>query len=167
MMKIKDIKYFFHRKSYQIRRLIDFAPIIWKGYDWDYIYAIELFKHQLSRIEKHMSSDNAQLMNAGLYAKRLKTIIKLMDKVYDDEYVDGWSDELEGLYGKYEYVDVPVGNNGLSQMKKRWDNNYTKKELDKIEDHTTELIHKYNDKQKKAHRVLWKLIDHNIENFWD
>ena len=41
--------YLFKRKWRQIKRVIDFLPIIWKGYDWDYRYAVELFQHQLKR----------------------------------------------------------------------------------------------------------------------
>ena len=49
---IKDIRYFFRRKYRQIRRVIDFLPMIWNGFDFDYMYAIELFEKQTSTIDQ-------------------------------------------------------------------------------------------------------------------
>ena len=46
----KKIGYLFRRKYSQIKRVLDFLPLIWKGYDWDYHYAVELFQHQLKRM---------------------------------------------------------------------------------------------------------------------
>ena len=38
---MRTIKQFFRR----LKRTIDFLPIIWKGFDFDYRYAIELFQY--------------------------------------------------------------------------------------------------------------------------
>ena len=81
--------YWFKRKYRQVKRVLDYLPIIWKGYDWDYRYAIDLFRHQLIRTEKYMSSPNAMTVSANSRARRIKTAIELLDKVYDEEY--GWN----------------------------------------------------------------------------
>ena len=47
----------FKRKYTQITRVISFLPIIWRGYDWDYMYALEVFKHQLGRLADTMESE--------------------------------------------------------------------------------------------------------------
>ena len=72
--------YWFKRKYRQVKRVLDYLPIIWKGYDFDYGYAIELFKHQLIGIEKFMSSSNAHQVNANIRAKRIKPDIQLFEK---------------------------------------------------------------------------------------
>jgi len=56
-MKIKRI---IERRVEQIKRVIDFLPIIWKGYDFDYYYTIELFKHQLQRQAKYFESKEVE-----------------------------------------------------------------------------------------------------------
>ena len=109
-----DMRYWFKRKYRQIERTLSFLPIIWKGFDFDYIYSIELFKKQLERQATFLESDRALTMEAQNNAKKIRTAIRLMDKVYDEEY---------GYESK--------------------------------------------NKQKKAHKLLWDFIEHNIQNWWD
>jgi hypothetical protein len=37
--------YWFKRKYRQIKRVLDFLPIIWKGFDWDYSYAVQHYRY--------------------------------------------------------------------------------------------------------------------------
>lgn len=106
--------YWIKRKYIQIKRTLSFLPIIWRGYDWDYEYAIELFKHQLKRTADFLESNNSYALSAKTNAQKIRTAIRLMDKVYDDY----------------------------------------------VEDYTYE-------KQKRAHKLLWDFIEHNIQNWWD
>ena len=63
--------YWFKRKYRQIKRLIDYIPIIWKGFDWDYSYAVQLFKHQLKRMADELESERANTLHAKDNAKRM------------------------------------------------------------------------------------------------
>jgi len=89
--------YWFKRKYQQIKRVIDFLPIIWKGFDFDYIYSIELFKKQLERQATFLESDRALTMEAQKNAKKIRTALRLMDIVYDEKYVDDVFIHLEEL----------------------------------------------------------------------
>ena len=82
----RKIGYWFKRKWSQIKRVWDFLPLIWKGYDWDYGYAVELFQHQLKRMADHIGSDKAWALENKQTASRIRTAVELMQKVYDDEY---------------------------------------------------------------------------------
>ena len=106
--------YWVKRKIRQIKRVIDFLPLIWNGFDFDYRYATDLFRKQLERIADEMESDRGRLENAKTNAQKIRTAIRLMDKVYDEEY---------GCESK--------------------------------------------NKQKRAHKLLWDFIEHNIQNWWD
>ena len=48
-MNWQNLTYPIRRKYQQIKRVIDFLPIIWNGFDFDYTYSIQLFKKQLER----------------------------------------------------------------------------------------------------------------------
>lgn len=61
---MNNIKYWFKRKIGQVERVLYFLPIIWKGYDFDYIYSINLFKHQLKRQADYLESDRAMTITA-------------------------------------------------------------------------------------------------------
>ena len=90
------IKQFFRR----IKRLIEFTPIIWNSYDWDYHYAIDLFIFQLERIAKSLESPNSLGVDSKQRAMRIRTAVKLMKKVYDDDYEMEYFDVMEKKYGK-------------------------------------------------------------------
>ncbi len=75
-------------KIQQIKRVIDFFTIIWKGFDFDYIYSIELFKKQLERQATFLESDRAMTLEAQNNAKKIRTALRLMDIVYDEKYID-------------------------------------------------------------------------------
>ena len=97
------IKYFFKRKNEQIKRLIKWIPVIWKQYDFDYKYPIEVFKLKLGELADTLESDKT-----GVYspsdAKRVRTAIDLMDKVYSEYYSDQCVDRAYAKYGEKGFV---------------------------------------------------------------
>ena len=87
------MKRFFRR----VRRVIDFLPIIWKGEDYDYYYSLQLFQYQLERTADYIE-ERGMIVDAPHVASRLRTAAKLMDRVYNDYYLEqiDWDDK-EGL----------------------------------------------------------------------
>ncbi len=81
-----SVKRFFKK----IKRVLDFLPIIWKGYDYDHAHAIDLFKYQLERTADFLESDKAYRGSAKLQAQKIRTAINLINKVYEEEYVKEW-----------------------------------------------------------------------------
>ena len=165
--KMKNIKYFFERKYRQIERVIDFLPIIWKGFDFDYSYSIELFKKQLERQAKLFESDTLNPERSKQNASRIRTAISLMDKVYNEDYSMEWIDTIEAKYGPdvldWESVNTGRGDGttDIERKYKKWKNS---DEINKVE---TELFLASRDKQKRAHKLLWDFIEHNIQYWWD
>ena len=66
--------YWVKRKIQQIKRVIDFFPLIWNGFDFDYRYAIDLFKRQLERMAKDMET-NGRLECSDVNAQKIRTAI--------------------------------------------------------------------------------------------
>jgi len=165
--------YWFKRKYQQIKRVIDFLPMIWKGFDFDYMYSIELFKKQLERQATFLESDRALTMEAQNNAKKIRTALRLMDIVYDEKYVDDVFIHLEELHGKskMDFIDTgedsKFGGERLYTLKVTNENAINETHQEKINQERTELIRLARDKQKKAHKLLWKFIEHNIQNWWD
>ena len=117
------------QKYQQIKRVIDFLPMIWSGNDWDYLYSLDLFQKQLERTATYLESDMAVTQNAKIHAQKIRTALRLMDIVYDDTYI---TEFLDG--GDSENADEFV---------------------------------KVIKKQKRAHKLLWDFIEHNIQKWWD
>jgi hypothetical protein len=91
--------YWFKRKYRQVKRVLEFLPIIWRGYDFDYRYAIDLFKYQLERTADFMESHKAMTVDADVRAKRIRTAIELLERVYDDEYGMEYQQRIKWIYG--------------------------------------------------------------------
>jgi hypothetical protein len=164
---IKDIKYFFKRKYQQVERVIDFLPIIWNGFDFDYSYSIELFKKQLERQAQFFESDKSYSDRSKQDASRIRTAIRLMGKVYDDDYGSEYQDKLKQLYGEnaldfwLEDTGEGDGSTFLRWEYEKWDN------AEEISQVQKKLFLESKQKQKRAHKLLWDFIEHNIQYWWD
>lgn len=162
-----NFTYFFKRKYRQIQRVIDFLPTIWNGFDFDYHYSLELFRKQLERQAKFLESNSAYSSRAKQDASRIKTAIQLMDKVYDDAYEMEWMDGLKERFGEdvldWEFEDTGRGD-GSSYIKskyEKWDN------VEEIKAVKMTLVKLSREKQKRAEKLLWEFIGHNIRYWWD
>jgi len=165
---ISYIKQFIRR----VRRTIDFLPIIWKGHDFDYSYAIELFKYQMARTADFMESEQAMTRDANIKASRIRTAVELLKKVYNDEYSSEWQDKLKNLYGEnvidWEFIELDVKSDydgqPLYEIKweyEKWDNS------EEVENVKQQLFKESKDKQQKAEKLVWEFISHNIRYWWD
>ena len=163
--------YWFKRKWRQIKRVVDFLPIIWKGYDWDYRYAIELFQHQLKRTAKEIRI-RGNAVDRENTANRIETAVELMEKVYDEEYTFDYSTKMEEKYGQssFEFKELDkLDERGdpYYEMVEEWEHEYTEAELMLINEEKNAAMWEARAKQDKAHRILWQYIEHNIRRWWD
>jgi len=157
------IKDFFRR----IKRVIDFLPTIWKGYDFDFYYSIELFKHQLERQAKFFESSKSYRQDSLHQASRIRTVIKLMDIVYNEKYHDETNATMERIYGQQRFEFIENKDIGMYSLDIRWE-----KAMD--DEHNEAIMKLWSDqmkfaanKTKRAHGILWRMVEHNIKNWWD
>jgi len=170
------MKQFIKRKIWQIKNVFRWLPIIWKQYDFDYRYSIDVFKFQLQKQAEFLESDKSFTVCAKDKAKRIRTIIKLMEKVYEDDYSMGYVDKLKELYGEdvleVSFVETnDITFNDFSGKTEKlfsirykyetWDN---ANEIEKVKG---QLIKESHNKQMRAHKILWSLIEKDIRGWWD
>lgn len=163
MKVITDIKWFFR----QLKRSLAYFKHSWGGYDWDQGYAVDMFKYSLQRLHDNLNSDDAYSLDAKQNARRLKTIIELMDKVENEEYAVAYHNQLEQLYGEdvldWYFEDTGHGDDTsfLKYEYEKWPN------ADEIKEKHTELFRASLKKQQRAYNLTWQLIAHNIRKMWD
>ena len=163
---MRAISYFFRRKFEQIRNVIRWLPVIWNQYDFDYHYALEVFEFKLLRMAEFMESDNTYSVNAKHYASRILMVVRLMKKVYDEEYGVEYQKQIEDQFGKWNFEFInKEGEYGT--LSKKWETNYSEEEIKNIEKIENQLFLESYAKQERAHKLLWKLVDHNIRHWWD
>lgn len=165
--------YWFKRKYRQIQRVIDFLPLIWNGYDFDYQYSIDLFKKQLERIANYLESERAMTVSSKTNAQKIRTAIRLMDKVYEEEYAMEYMDTIEKLYGKTHYDFIELDEKGkysgepvyqMVHLNELAVDEEHQKEIDEVRKEMAKLG---REKQRRAHKLLWDFIEHNIQRWWD
>ena len=159
------MKFWLRRKWHQVKMLRKYIPIIWKSYDFDYRYSTEIFKLHLEDLGKMMESNRAYTESAGFNANKIKIAVKLMTKVYDEDYAMAYSKIVEKKYGKSEFKFIDTGEgNGNSYMEITYGGKEETAEIRKFVSNEMMIAH---EQQEKAHRILWDFIAHNIRNWWD
>jgi len=97
---------------------------------------------------------------------RIRLVCRLMTKVYDGEYATEYQDILEKKYGKdvlnckFEKIEGTDSSRMFWEYE-GWDN---AEEIDQIK---SELFHISQEKQERAHHLLWQLIEKDIRKWWD
>jgi hypothetical protein len=168
MSIMRKLRRFFKR----LKRLFNYIPVIWNGYDYDYHSAITLFTYQLERTSKFLESNRAMTLCAPDNARKIKTAVELLNKVYNEDYGVEYQDKLAELYGKdvlkfrFAPLEEKSKHSGepLYEMKyeyEYWDN---AKEIDEVH---TKLFKESQKKQERAHKLVWEYISHNISGWWD
>lgn len=162
---IKTIKYQVNKFFKRVKRIIRYTPVLWNSYDFDYSYAINLFKMKLEDIADLMESDKAWSVDSKHNASRIRMILRLMDKVYNEEYATYYQVQLERLYGPtvldFKFKELTNNTTELIWEYETWQN---AEEVRVVQQNLSNICYQ---KQKRAHKLLWKLIEHNIQHWWD
>lgn len=161
---LRETLYPFKRFYTGVKRLIEFTPIIWNSYDWDHTCATNLFQFQLLRMADYFDK-HGHLENNRYNAQRIRTACKLMDRSYNEYYIDAAYDSLMEKYGKdaFEFETVSDGN-GKRTFQQKYESYSNALE---IEQERVKLFKIGIEKQEKSHKLLWKLIEHDIQRWWD
>lgn len=159
------MKYFIKRKIWQIKRVLKWLPLIWNTYDFDYSYSTNVFKFQLERQAEYLESEDANTLSAKTNARKIRTALTLMDKVYEDCYEMQWVEKTEEKYGENAlYLHHPFSDGHEFDIKyeyEYWENaEQVKQDLSKWREESKV-------KQERAHKLLWEFIAHNIRYWWD
>jgi len=173
--KLKDIwskiTYWPRRKWRQIKNVIGWIPVVWKQFDFDYHYSLEVFKHQLLKQADFMESDKAYTVDSHIQAQKIRMVVRLMDKVYDEEYACEYQQRLKDKYGDdvmdWIFHDL-VDFDGCHEIvwKFEEDEKY-ESQREEIRENHGKWFKESQDKQERAHKLLWKLIEFYIRGWWD
>jgi hypothetical protein len=172
-----------------VNNLIRWFPIIWKDRDWDDHYIWEIMKNKLRWQAKYIG-DRDFHTRAALDAKRIRLCANLMDKVQDGFYSGEYMDYHET---KWDFLDIPdkpgykeldmqTTSENFDDYFKKYPLVYKKVLSDKklqifgieARDGETEVdakqriamnIGRYN--HNRARKLLFKIMEENIEGWWD
>ena len=167
----RNINYWPRRKWRQIKNVIGWIPVVWKQFDFDYRYSLDVFKHQLLKQAKFMESDKAYGMNSHIDAQKIRMVVRLMDKVYDEEYALEYQQKLKDTYGD-DVMDLVlhdlIDSNECHPIVWKFEEDKKYESLrEEIRENYDKWFKESQAKQERAHKLLWKLIEFYIRGWWD
>jgi hypothetical protein len=165
-----------------IKNLWYWFPIVWKDRNWDSHYIFEIFKHKLKAQSKYIGSRDLHV-TAKRDAEVMMTCVRLMKLVQDEHYSSEYTDFHKTKHWFEDVSDKPGYVSWESKLMKENFDDYFKK---------YPLIHKRvingegvfgregreDDKQiiamniahinhDRARKLLFKIMEENIEGWWD
>jgi hypothetical protein len=181
-------KYYHKYFIYGIKNLWKWLPVIWKDRDWDQNYIYTILKTKLEFQAKYIS-DRDWHTEAKRDAERMHLVVRLIERQQDDfyktEHIDyhevefefiptdetkQWfemkdtmlSENYDEYFAKYprQYKRVLNGKDTLSQYL----------EKDEVIDPTDKrkiAMFIAHENQERSRKLLFKIMEQNIERWWD
>lgn len=151
----------------RIKRLIEFIPVVWKGYDYDYCYSIDLFKYQLNRTANEIES-RKMITDWKHVTSRIRLAVKLLELGYNEGYTSEVQQRYEEEFGVSEFKIVEADDPKLFQISTIWwQNAKDSQENELINERFFEETSVSYFKNERAKQLAWKLIAKDIERWWD
>jgi hypothetical protein len=179
-----DGKYYHKYFKQGVKNIIYWFPIIWKDRNWDDGYIFNILKHKLKAQAKYIG-DRDFHTRAQQDARRMRLCVKLIEKVQEEdyamEYMDYhkdrvWFTPCEDREGSSLYNSEVVNENFNDYFKKyplvykrvingegifKFDNVVDVENKKRI---AMNIAHVNHD---RARKLLFKIMEENIEGWWD
>jgi len=177
---------YYHKDFYNgVKNLIKWLPIIWKDRSYDPSYIFKILEHKLTIQSEHICNNGNHLSSkrdAEIMMVCVNLIKKIQDDYYHSEYCDYhqstyWFDDSESTPGffmwnsnieseefskyfkKYPLIYKRVLNGeGVFPFK---DSNTAKENKMRIAMNISYINH------DRARKLLFKIMEENIEGWWD
>lgn len=166
-----------------VKNLFRWFPIIWRDRDWDTSFIFEIMIQKLKNQSDYIGKKDRHT-SAKRDAEIMMTCVRLMEKVeqeyYNAEYMDyhesdyNWIDSDEPGYSELEILEKSENFDEYfkkypSTMRKVLSNpksfDYVQEEYKDKKNTLAMLIAREN--HNKAKRILFTLMERNIEKWWD
>lgn len=162
-----------------VKNLIKWFPIIWNDRDYDHNYIFDILKQKLINQREYLLSRN-HFISSKREGEKINTCINLIDKIKNDHYNSEWSNYHKS---KHEWLDILEGeysNKGYKEMKttlisENFDDYFKKYPLiysrlckSNSKNNKMSLAIKIaQENHKRCKKLLFSILENNIENWWD
>lgn len=172
-----ELKNYWYNFKIGIRNLIKWFPIIWKDRDWDYHYIYDVLKFKLINQAKYIGNHNIHTA-AKRDVEIMNTCVRLIQRCQDDYYDMEYMDYHTTKFNLYDN-----GSLNIERIEEHFDDYFLKYPLQykrvmsgevngfsrPIEEKSNTIIAMKiaHENQKRCRRLLFKLLERNIEKWWD
>lgn len=170
----QSAKYYHRDLISGIKNLIRWFPTIWKDRDWDDHFIWELMMKKITFQSKYIATKD-RYTRAKRDAEVMMTCVRLMGKVREEWYHVEYMDYHESTY---DFVDCDMPGHKqlkITEISEKFDD-YFKKYPKVYKKISTENPNESKSRiaflisienHKRAKRILFRLLENNIECWWD
>jgi len=173
-----EAKYTFRNIKEGIKNIFRWMPIVWKDRDWDTHYIWEVFKFKLKNQAKYIGG-NDRHMSAKRDAELMNLCVRLMDKIQTEYYSSEYAN-----YQKSKFNFIPIEGSDHYEMKSEllnedFDSYFAKypriyKQVMKMDNPPFRknskngiAINIAHINHNRARKLLFKILESEIERWWD
>ena len=151
---LSDVNHFVTHPFQQIKRIIDYIPLLWRDEDWDWHYIFRMLRYKIKRTREHMAVCGARGENWERDNANMQRAEDLLTRILNDDYMSKGSEEH---YEKYpmKFEKMP---DGMYRMKEYGEEQ--KVQSKQIRDEMQKLYNQDWDD-------VWALLKSQIGNWWD
>jgi hypothetical protein len=162
-----------------IKNIIRWFPTIWKDRDYDHNYIFSILEKKLINQREYLSTHNT-FEDAKRQCEKIKICINLIDKIKNDYYNMEWSDYHTSSHDWLDINEGEYANKGYKEMKstlisENFDDYFAKyklvylkiKKLNPNDDKMRLAIKISHENHKRCKKLLFSILENNIENWWD
>jgi hypothetical protein len=163
-----------------VKNIIYWFPIIWKDRNWDFKYTLDILKHKLI-VQAEYTKEKSLHLNSERDAEKMMLCVRLIEKIYDDFYsseyhqyhkIKTWFEPVEDKPGFSSWKSKQIEEN-FDDYFKKYPLIYKKvlQEKGPIEfsDENGKCTIALNISvinHERARKLLFKILEQNIENWW-
>lgn len=167
-------RYYYKNFTTGIKNLIRWFPTIWKDRDWDDYYIWQLMIQKLKFQSKYIG-ERGYHVRAERDAEIMNTCVRLMERIKEEYYGLEYMDYHDS---KYNWIDSDMEGYKelkIDQKSEKFDAYFKKYPLvykKVLKENPTESKNKIAflmsiEVHEKAKKVLFRLMENNIESWWD
>lgn len=149
-----------------VKRTIEWLPIIWQDRDWDHAYILRILKYKLSRVRKCITGNNI-IEGATRVGKQIAYAEFLIDRILEDDYhKDEWA-KHEKKWGPYCRRRKWTNGSSVGNAHRIRQNATTHQKW--VQQHAEEMAiyRKQEATKEKDKDRLFKHLKTYLERWWD
>lgn len=167
--KLKD---FYQDLKYYIKNIYKWSSILWKDKDWDYYFIFDVLRFKIEKTRDYIQLHKRFVGWEQVVSKMnlsLKLINLVKEEYYNLEYLDYYKQDFFTISpkenGLYELKSGEVYDNNLKNYFNKYKNIYNK--FKHLEDEMSIALKISTYNHSRAKRILFNLLNNEIEKWWD
>jgi len=164
-----NVRWVFIKFFMNIRNVIRWLPIIWKDRNWDDYYIYKVLQFKLKNQAEYIGGRDWHT-RAKRDAEKMMTCVRLIDKMTEEYYYMECYNYCEfDMSTPNSVLEFKIVRDDLDTYYAKYPLTFKKiaAQYGDTKDRSSTAILMGMDRQEKARKLLFKILEQNIESWWD